>query len=375
MTNHRPKINFVLTSTGWGGLEINVFKLVRALQKDFEVLFTVRFETKVHSEVLNEGYQALVLAGTKKYMDFRNARKLASFNRQQGIQICFTAYRPDLDVLAWTKQRYQKELRVVYQQQMQLGLKRRGWVYRFRYGKIDRWIAPLNWLRNETLQKSPVREDCIRLVPLGVDLNLVRTDADTKSIRSRFGLPETAKVLGVLGRIDPKKAQLFVVQQLPKLQKLGDDWHILLFGSATIDDINSSEYERQIRQWIVDNKWQDYVHFAPFSPNVSDFYNAIDLFVMASESETYGMVTVEAMLHKVPVLGTQSGGTPELLGFGARGFLYPFNDSNGFLAGVERFKKSPFSRSQLQEIADFAAENYSLEKEAEGVSQILRELI
>ena len=48
--------------------------------------------------------------------------------------------------------------------------------------------------------------------------------------------------------------------------------------------------------------------------------------MLASESETYGMVTIEAMLYSLPIVATASGGTTEILGNGAYGLLYQQND-------------------------------------------------
>ncbi|MGY8976988.1 MAG: glycosyltransferase [Cytophagales bacterium] len=39
--------------------------------------------------------------------------------------------------------------------------------------------------------------------------------------------------------------------------------------------------------------------------DVSVFYNAIDIFALASHSETFGMVTIEAMLSKLPIIPTK----------------------------------------------------------------------
>jgi glycosyltransferase involved in cell wall biosynthesis len=47
---------------------------------------------------------------------------------------------------------------------------------------------------------------------------------------------------------------------------------------------------------------------------------------MASKAETFGMVTIEAMASGVPTIGSNAGGTPEILEYGKLGFLFePLN--------------------------------------------------
>ena len=48
-------------------------------------------------------------------------------------------------------------------------------------------------------------------------------------------------------------------------------------------------------------------------------YGSADLLVLASRSETYGMVVTEALAHGLPVVATEVGGVPEALGHGADG--------------------------------------------------------
>jgi glycosyltransferase involved in cell wall biosynthesis len=74
-------------------------------------------------------------------------------------------------------------------------------------------------------------------------------------------------------------------------------------------------------------------------------YNALDMFLMTSQSETYGMVTVEAICSGVPVIGSRDGGTVDLIDEGKTGlFFTPMNDEElsdkiiFFLSHPERMK-------------------------------------
>jgi glycosyltransferase involved in cell wall biosynthesis len=67
--------------------------------------------------------------------------------------------------------------------------------------------------------------------------------------------------------------------------------------------------------------------------DLTPFYAASDAFVMNSQGlgENFGRVTIEAMTFKLPVLGTDAGGTPEIVEHGVTGLLHP--------AGIEGQEK------------------------------------
>ena len=48
----------------------------------------------------------------------------------------------------------------------------------------------------------------------------------------------------------------------------------------------------------------------------------LDMFILASHSETYGMVTIEAMASGVPVIGTAAGGTQDIIQSEENGLLF-----------------------------------------------------
>jgi glycosyltransferase involved in cell wall biosynthesis len=60
-------------------------------------------------------------------------------------------------------------------------------------------------------------------------------------------------------------------------------------------------------------------------PDLKPYYLASDAFVMNTQEqgETFGRVTIEAMAFRLPVLGTDCGGTPEIVIEGVTGLLHP----------------------------------------------------
>lgn len=369
------KLLIVNTSTGWGGLEMNVVKLAGELQKNgIEIHFVCQEKTVFDQQITPVFESVLRLKKVKKYFDFKNASRVVSYLRENDISVVFTAFRPDLDLLLWTK-RKAKNIRIIHQQQMQIGIPKKGFIQRMRFNAVDVWLTPLHWLKQEMLEKTTLAEQKIRIVPLGVRVDPFMGQQPARNEAQQFfGFRSDAFVLGVIGRIDEKKGQLFLVKVVKQLLDAGEEVSLLIVGAPTVDDPKTVIYHQEILQFIEDNNLTKHIHFASPTKEILNFYNAIDLFVMSSEGETFGMVTVEAQFSKIPVIGTNSSGTPEVLGHGTRGVLYTFNDEQSFTEAYFRMRKQlNGGELNLEAIQLEAIQLYALEREVEGVLSAIHE--
>ena len=68
------------------------------------------------------------------------------------------------------------------------------------------------------------------------------------------------------------------------------------------------------------------VMFLGESSEIQKILCASDLFLLPSESESFGLAALEAMLHKVPVVSTNIGGLPEVNRHNYSGLTYPLGD-------------------------------------------------
>jgi glycosyltransferase involved in cell wall biosynthesis len=99
------------------------------------------------------------------------------------------------------------------------------------------------------------------------------------------------------------------------------------------------------------------VHFRPFIEQTEKVYAILDVFVMASLKETYGTVTIEAMAAGLPIIGTNTGGTPELLEYGRLGILIPPTNEKEMANALEKLYTSKNLREQYGNIARKSAKN------------------
>jgi glycosyltransferase involved in cell wall biosynthesis len=97
---------------------------------------------------------------------------------------------------------------------------------------------------------------------------------------------------------------------------------------------------------------------------------ASDVFILASTGEAFGLVTAEAMACGVPVIGTRSGATPEIIADGETGFLAEPRDEKSFADAIEKIAGDPEMRKRLglnarKRVLDFFTVDRDIEKTLE----------
>ncbi|OMO66799.1 Glycosyl transferase, family 1 [Corchorus olitorius] len=125
----------------------------------------------------------------------------------------------------------------------------------------------------------------------------------------------------------------------------------ILIGSVGSKS-NKIPYVNEILRFLSQNaKLSESVLWTPATTRVASLYSAADVYVMNSQGlgETFGRVTIEAMAFGLPVLGTHSGGTVEIVEQNVTGLLHPMgHPGTKVLAENLRYLlKNPAARKQM----------------------------
>ena len=96
--------------------------------------------------------------------------------------------------------------------------------------------------------------------------------------------------------------------------------------------------------------WGD-VRFIGKQEPVEEILSIADLFLMPSESETFGLAALEAMACGVPVVSSDVGGIPELNLDGETGFVRPVGDIAGMTEGARTILTRPDLHATMAEAA------------------------
>jgi len=234
-------------------------------------------------------------------------------------------------------------------------------VVTFSINKSDGVTAVSEHLRNDTFSFFEIEND-IRVIPNFIDLN--RFNLKAKDHFKKAIAPSGEKIIVHTSNFRKVKRTQDVVKIFAKIVKKTPA-KLLMVG----DGVERSYCEQMCRDLDV---WND-VRFLGKQDAVEEILSVSDLFLMPSESESFGLAALEAMACKVPVISSNAGGLPELNIDGETGFLRDVGDVDGMaekaiyiLEDEERlktFKENALARAKIFDLANILPvyENYYLE--------------
>jgi D-inositol-3-phosphate glycosyltransferase len=349
------RLGMLCLSKSWGGLEIHSVKLAQWLQqRGWNITMFLIKGSPMETLALEIGLPVSYMSRTFKYLDLMSAYQLHTKIQKRGIQLLIVTINKDLSLAATMKRIWAGNIKIVYQQYMQIGVSKKDILHTLRYDTLSAWISPLQSLAHEVTEKTNVKRNKIHVIPLGIEVEkFTRNRLSILQARKMLSISPQATVIGILGRIDPLKGQRFLIEALHTLNhRLGYNLELLVMGEPTRNE--SEDYLESLKTLTKTLHLEDHVHFRPFSEQTEVFYKAIDIFVMASPNETYGIVTIEAMASGIPIIATNTGGTREILQDGELALLYTPNNQQDFVQNVVTYlnnqeKKRRFIKSAKEQ--------------------------
>jgi glycosyltransferase involved in cell wall biosynthesis len=191
--------------------------------------------------------------------------------------------------------------------------------------------------------------------------------------RRKLGLPKEAFIAGVIGRLDPKKGQDILIQACDRVHQTGFPLHVFIVGDETQNE--PTGYSAHVRDLAGRARIPNTIIFSPYLNAVEYAYAALDVFVLTSHSETYGMVTIEAMAAGLPVIATSSGGTPDIIHDNINGILVPPRQPRALSDALLRLIHDPQLALRLSDQArKDAIERYSHSRQCGLFEKLFEEL-
>lgn len=306
-------------SKSWGGLEMNQLRNAKWMsERGHKVLLFVQRGSRIHQEAESLQLPVEIVQSHRKYYDFVNARRLSKKIKKHQITHLIVRDPKDMSVCALAKTMSFNIFKagklpffLAYFMEMQIGIPKRDFFHSLRYKKFDLWSCPLPWLKKQVLELTKFPERKTIVIPSGIELEKYLNAPERTLAKQLLDLNIHKEYIGLVGRFDVQKGQLLLLEAFSKI--MHETSHNLVFlGEPNQEE--SDDYFRQLQDFVRKNGLEDRVFFRPFRQDVETFYAAIDVFVMATKSETFGMVTIEALASGCRVVGSNKGGTVEILG-------------------------------------------------------------
>lgn len=166
------------------------------------------------------------------------------------------------------------------------------------------------------------------------------------SLREELNVSVDTPVVGSTGIWRPNKGFTYFISACEIVQKSQPLAHFLLGGKAYSPDVAFATSLWVRGQYL---RASGALDFTGFQEDVGRFLSALDIFVLPSDCEPFGLIVVEAMARGLPVVATQAGGVPEIVVHGETGYLVPPRQPEAMAAAIVKLLADPLRRMQMGE--------------------------
>jgi len=185
--------------------------------------------------------------------------------------------------------------------------------------RADCFIAITSSIAEE-FRRSGIDPTAIHVVTNGVDTARFRParNGERVELRRRLRLPVDQTIVTYAGRLVTYKGLPLLMTVAERLHREHDNVMVLLIGSGGLD-INNCEGD--LTRYVAARGLGSVVRFAGEVPNVHEFLQASDIFVLPTEDDAFPLALVEAMACGLPIVATRVGGIVDIVTHGEDGLL------------------------------------------------------
>ncbi len=184
----------------------------------------------------------------------------------------------------------------------------------------------------------------VMVQPHGVPAGLYQRD-HRAAARDAFPWAVGRPVLLSVGRIDPVKNQLWLVEQMPALLRRYPRALLVLAGPCT-DETYGQALDRRIQELGLAENVRLTGKLPPGDPRLIGLMQESKAVLLPSISETFGLVILEAWAAGTAVISSATSGARQLVDQGENGWLFDLERPEGFHAAVDHVLANPDWRAR-----------------------------
>lgn len=322
---NKIKILHIQETIGYGGVERRRLSLAKHLDKClFEQKFVCTFEKGViPEEIRKEGWELISIGKFKNPFHWSQHKK---------IQQIIDEYKPDVIHGA------------VFEGVTMVAIN--GWLKRVPIIIIEETSDPQNrsWRANllikifamlstkvigvsesvsreYLIEKIGVSKNKVLTINNGVEIPRNVAKEEIRQFKKKMGIKDSDFIVGSIGRMnqDSHKRYSDLIRAFALFSKDKEFAKLLLVGEGQ----EKLFYENM----AIDLGIRDRVLFVGYQSDTAIYYELMDVFVLMSAREAFGLVLAEAMLHKLPIIATKVGGMKYIVDDDKTGFLVEVGDS------------------------------------------------
>lgn len=213
-------------------------------------------------------------------------------------------------------------------------------VQRFLWNRAGGGIAISEAIRQLMITVEGAAPGKIVTIPYGLDLSAVQVGEGARAVvRQELGLPVQAPVLGSVCRLVEQKGLSDGLRAFWQASREATDAHYVIVGDGPL----RAPLEAEAEGYGVRHR----VHFLGWRDDAQAIMAAFDALVVPSHWEGFGLVTLEAMAVRLPLIVTNVSALPEIVIDGETGYIVPVGDVHALAEAMINICQYPAQAHQL----------------------------
>lgn len=162
-------------------------------------------------------------------------------------------------------------------------------------------------------------KDAVQVIYNGVDASRFHPDTDCRYLYQEWNIPENARIIGMMGRVNSWKGQHDFLQAAQRVMEKYDDVYTVFIGAA----FEGEQWrETQLAEAIAQSPYADRIINRGYRTDSQGIYKLYDVFVLPSTNpDPLPTVVLEAMATGKPIVGYRHGGVCEMVKENHNGLL------------------------------------------------------
>lgn len=335
---NKLKVLHLISGGDTGGAKTHVISLVKELDKLIDVKIICFINDIFYQDALKSGINIQVFEQRKR-TDFSIIKRLKDEIEKENYDIihCHGARANFIGVLL--KRQINRPMITTVHSDYKLDFKD-SFYKRIVYTSLnsmalksfDYYIAISDTFKTMLVERN-FKEQKIFTVYNGIDMDSPMDYATREEFLSRYGIQGEGKVIiGIMGRLDLVKDHETFITAAAKVLETREDVMFLIAGTGN-DDL-------RLKTLVKDMDLEEYIYFLGFVEDQYSFFNAIDVNILTSISESFPYVLMEGARLKKPAISTKVGGISKLIEDGFSGYLIEVGDNEALAEKIILFMES-----------------------------------
>jgi glycosyltransferase involved in cell wall biosynthesis len=206
------------------------------------------------------------------------------------------------------------------------------------YSVLDEIWCSSEMAKRDLERFLPVPRERIQVIRYGRDLALEAQWLPRNEARTGLDLPLSALIIGAIARIDRGKGVAELINGALSLLKRDSSAWLVIIGGATLSDPHSVHYANELNARVerLNQELNGRIRMTGALQNAGRYLRAFDVYAQVAYKETFSLALLDAQLAQLPVVGTNSGGTPDIVIEGTTGWLAEPESAVAIESALER---------------------------------------